>query len=468
MATTATGTTTAIVGALACQKNSFLKTFNTKVVSSYEFIPPPTAKDKQNKNNNKKKDVAVSKEFGVELEDTILFPEGGGQPYDKGTITLLPDNTKIIEVKSVLRDKLKAIHLVDELIEPGTQVRLNVDWGRRLDIMQQHTGQHLLSAVFDTYKLETLSWSMGETKDDINYIELPRKIDNDLVVEVQNKVNQLIVDSIPITVVTSDQHGHGHGQEHEHEHEHADVDISHIPDDYDLSQGGIIRIVKIGELDANPCCGTHLTSTAQIQSIALLHQSPIRGGHSRLHFICGGRVANHLRKEHEILKNVSTNQLSCSIDAVEEKIELLSLNYKKTNSTLNNLLKELASIEANKIFQNFKTHDNNNSKLAYVYRADLPEYLTSVQKELTTLINQDKTGDVDLSNKQTLVLLSGAAPNGGTIKILGPKAEELQKELKSKLSNLKGGGKGSSFQGKITKFEKGELEAVLKYLDSML
>ena len=65
---------------------------------------------------------------------------------------------------------------------------------------------------------------------------------------------------------------------------------------------GIIRIVKIGELDANPCCGTHLTSTAQIQSIALLHQSPIRGGHSRLHFICGGRVANHLRKEHEILK----------------------------------------------------------------------------------------------------------------------------------------------------------------------
>ena len=179
--------------------------------------------------------MAVSKEFGVELEDTILFPEGGGQPYDKGTITLLPDNTKIIEVKSVLRDKLKAIHLVDELIEPGTQVRLNVDWGRRLDIMQQHTGQHLLSAVFDTYKLETLSWSMGETKDDINYIELPRKIDNDLVVEVQNKVNQLIVDSIPITVVTSDQHGHG--QEHEHEHEHADIDISHIPDDYDLSQG---------------------------------------------------------------------------------------------------------------------------------------------------------------------------------------------------------------------------------------
>lgn len=449
MTVTTTGTTTAIVGALACQKNSFLKTFKTKVVSSYEFIPPPTAKDKQNKNNNKKKkDSPPCKEFGVELEDTILFPEGGGQPYDKGTITILPDN-KIIEVKSVLRDKLKAVHLVNELIEPGTQVSLNIDWNRRIDIMQQHTGQHLLSAVFDTYELETLSWSMGE---DINYIELPTKITQELIIEVQNKVNQLIVEAIPITVVTPDQHGH-------------EIDVSHLPDDYDLSKG-IIRIVKIGELDANPCCGTHLTSTAQIQSIVLLHQSPIRGGHSRLYFTCGGRVANYLRKEHEILRNVSTNQLSCAIEVVEEKVELLSLNYKKANSTLNNLLKELASIEANKIFQKFKNDHNN--KLAYVYRADLPEYLTSVQKELTTLINEDKTGDVDISNNQTLVLLSGAAPNGGTIKISGPKAEELQVELKLKLSNLKGGGKGSSFQGKITKFEKGELEAVLKYLDSKL
>ena len=75
MATTATGTTTAIVGALACQKNSFLKTFNTKVVSSYEFIPPQPPKTNKTKQQQQKKDVAVSKEFGVELEDTIFSPK---------------------------------------------------------------------------------------------------------------------------------------------------------------------------------------------------------------------------------------------------------------------------------------------------------------------------------------------------------------------------------------------------------
>ncbi|RCK63478.1 putative alanyl-tRNA editing protein alaX [Candida viswanathii] len=432
--------TSTIVGALSCQKNSFLKTFNTQVVSSYEFVPPLTSKDKQNKKSQSTK----PKEFGIEFQDTILFPEGGGQPYDKGTITILPEN-RIIDVKSVVRDKLKAVHLVDELIEPGTEVTLNVDWARRIDIMQQHTGQHLLSAVFDTFGLETLSWSMG---DEINYIELPEKINDELLGEVQERVNQLIVEGIPISVVTPDEHGH-------------EVDVSHLPDDYDLSKG-IVRIVKIGELDANPCCGTHLTSTAQIQSIALLHQAPVRGGHSRLFFTCGARVANVLRREHELLREVATNQLSCSIEAVAEKVDLLSLNARKTNSSLNSLLKELAGLEAAKIFEGFKE----GKKVAYVYRADLPDYLTAVNKELLNLINGGESS-IDLNNTQTLVLLNGAPPSGGTVKITGPEATAIQTELKQKLSNLKGGGKGSSFQGKITKFEKGELETVLKYLDSI-
>lgn len=114
--------------------------------------------------------------YGVEFEDTVLFPEGGGQPFDKGTITILNNGasseSKTVEVNAILRDKLKAVHIVDEPLEPGTQVKLQVDWDRRLDIMQQHTGQHLLSAVFDTLKLDTLSWSMGDV---INYIELPEK-----------------------------------------------------------------------------------------------------------------------------------------------------------------------------------------------------------------------------------------------------------------------------------------------------
>ncbi|KAG7660720.1 uncharacterized protein J8A68_005837 [[Candida] subhashii] len=446
---TATATTSAIVGALACQKNSFLKTLTTTVVSSFEFVPPPTSRDKQNKNNKKSPSPETKVlQYGVELEDTILFPEGGGQPFDKGTITL-PDNREI-QVKSVLRDKIKAIHITEELIEPGTTVTLTLDWKRRMDIMQQHTGQHLLSAVFDTYKLETLSWSMGDV---INYIELPEKVSEEIIAEVNEKVNNLIFEGHNIHVVTPDQHGH-------------EVDVSHLPDDYDISRG-IIRIVKIGDLDANPCCGTHLSSTSQIQAIALLHQQSIRGGHSRLYFTCGARVYEYLRKQHDILKNVSGNVLSCQIEEVFDKVNQLNLNYRKANSAVSGLLKEIANMEASKLFDRFK---NTDKLIDYIHRSDNnPEYLTLVQKEITTLINGDKSSGVDLSTKHTLVLLNGDYPSGtgGMVKILGPKAEELQPELKQRLENLKGGGKGASFQGKITKYGKGELESVLMYLDSI-
>ncbi|CAI5757187.1 unnamed protein product [Candida verbasci] len=423
--------TSTIVGALACQKNSFLKSFTTRVIASSEIVPPPTSKDKQTQNNERRK------EFAVELEDTILFPEGGGQPFDQGTI-ILPDN-KTIQVKSVLRENLRAIHLVDELIGPGTKVDLKLNWSRRIDIMQQHTGQHLLSAVFDTYDLETLSWSMGESE--LNYIELPKKIDDTIISQVQDKVDELIIENLPIKVVTPEDHG-------------EEIDTSHIPDDYDTSKG-IIRIVKIGDLDANPCCGTHLQTTGQIQSIVLLHQSPIRGGHSRLYFTCGSRVSKYLKKQNDFLKNAGA-QLSCAIEDVCDKIELLNANYKKSISTNNNLLKELANIEAKKLVETFKSKD-----AAYVYRDDASDYLSIVQKELSTLINSNKE-DIDLKSKHTLILL-----NNSMIKVLGPKSEEIQKEMKQRITNLKGGGKGTSFQGKILKFEKGELKNVLLYLDSL-
>lgn len=161
------------------------------------------------------------------------------------------------------------------------------------------------------------------------------------------------------------------------------VESSILPiflDDYDVSKG-IIRIVKIGNLDANPCCGTHLTSTSQIQAISLFHQQSIRGGHSKLFFTCGARVHKYAAKLHSILKNVSGTHLSCQIDEVVEKVGALSVSYRKSTSRESNLLREIAAIEARKVYTTWGTRE-----VEYVYRGDNnPEYLTLVQKELTTL-----------------------------------------------------------------------------------
>lgn len=440
--------TSTVVGALACQKNSFLKSCETVVLSCLEVTQEAKKADKKSKSKSKEQTPVEEpkKQFSIELADTVLFPEGGGQPSDTGTITL-PDKS-VIKVDQVLRDKLIAKHITQEPIEPGAAVTVNVDWEKRVDYMQQHTGQHLLSAVFDTYNLETLSWAMG---DKINYIELPEKISDEILEEVGAKVNELIFKALPISVVTPDSHG-------------EPIDTSHIPDDYDMSKG-IVRIVKIGEMDANPCCGTHLSSTLQIQAISLLHQLNVRGGNSKLYFLCGARVYKYLSEQNKILKG-SGALLSCQLDEITDKITMLNSNYKKALSRELLLLKELAGIEAQRCFDNF---EKNGKDVQLVYRSDNnQEYLSSFQKELSTLINQNKkTTTVDTDKKHTIVLLNGDYPSGsgGAVKLSGPRTEEIGGEIKKRLTNLKGGGKGNLFQGKIQKYEKGELESVLLYLD---
>ena len=124
-----------VVGALACQRNSFLfKGFKTEVLSCTET----TSKDKP--------------KYEVELKDTILFPEGGGQPSDSGYFKIINDEVEVAEpvlipVLSVIRKGLHAIHHINEKIESGTKIEVIVDEEKRMDHMQQHSGQHLLSAI---------------------------------------------------------------------------------------------------------------------------------------------------------------------------------------------------------------------------------------------------------------------------------------------------------------------------------
>jgi misacylated tRNA(Ala) deacylase len=113
-------------------------------------------------------------------------------------------------------------------------VRQDVDFHRRWDHMQQHTGQHLLSAIMDTYdNLETLGWGMG-AEGEMSYVEVPRKPTQEEIQEIQNKCNEAIRNNLKIRVETPDN-----------------AKIDRLPDDYDKEKG-VVRVVKIGDLDNNP------------------------------------------------------------------------------------------------------------------------------------------------------------------------------------------------------------------------
>lgn len=159
---------------------------------------------------------------------------GGGQPSDHGTITPLSGTDQTpIPIKNVQRQGLRCIIYSPKPLSPGDRIRQEVDWKRRWGHMQQHTGQHLLSAVMQNrHDLKTLGWGMG-ADESMNYVDLQRKPTEEEMQAIQNECAELIRENLPIKVETPDDAKH-----------------DKLPGDYDKSDG-VVRVIHIGDLDTN-------------------------------------------------------------------------------------------------------------------------------------------------------------------------------------------------------------------------
>jgi misacylated tRNA(Ala) deacylase len=431
-----------IVGALACQRDSYLKTFKTTVLRC-------TPLEINNNNNDKKKgskklteqpDIEFKPLYEIELQDTVLFPEGGGQPSDRGFITIEEDNdnaNKII-VLDVQRKNLRAIHITDKPIDKDVKVNIQLDWRRRLDHMQQHTGQHLLSAILDKYELPTLSWNMGDM---VNYIEIPRKLTDDEMIKISQEINDEIFNNTVINVEVDNDNN-------------IDKDTDKEPT---INQDkGVMRIVKIGSLDENPCCGTHLSSVGQIKVISLLGQMKGKNGTSKINFITGDRVYQYTAQLYDMSKKLMVT-LSSSFEELNNKAEQITLQAKKSQQRERNLNKELASLYAMQILQEIKD-EQKNKKFHYLYRQDGDlEFINKVYTDLKDqLVEYDAT--VILVSGDGAVIIGGASEST---------VNSIVIEAKKIISQLRGGGKNGRFQGKAASFVSGELDALAQYIKSL-
>lgn len=137
--------------------------------------------------------------YNVVCENTILFPEGGGQPCDYGTLNGKP-------VRQVKRQDSNAVHFVEMQVklEIGEQALLQVDWQRRFDHMQQHSGQHLITDLIETeFGYQTVSWWLGK---EVSYIELDTKqlLCRESLDLIENKANDLIRNGKEVKMVLMD------------------------------------------------------------------------------------------------------------------------------------------------------------------------------------------------------------------------------------------------------------------------
>ncbi|KAG5520233.1 hypothetical protein PMAC_001311 [Pneumocystis sp. 'macacae'] len=408
-----------IVGNLACQKNAMLKSLETQVVECRLAENLPKTYDYQGNDDL----------WEIELEDTILFPEGGGQPSDLGTINLL-DRTAVIHVLYVFRRGLDAIHLCRSPIKQGTRVRISLDWVRRKDHMQQHTGQHLLSAILERepYKIPTLSWFLGP---DISYIELLQKPTIDELEQVEARCNQVIAENMLVTV------------------ENTTETPKTLPSDYDAKKG-IIRVVSIGKLDRNPCCGTHVPSTAYLNILVLLHITPIRSTNVRLHFVVGDRAIKLLKNSFYQIKMLSSF-FSCRPEEIEEKIHLSNQNIKNLRKSERYWMFEAGESEANRI-----KNDIIHKGVSFVFKVNgNNDYFNAIIRNLGKNI------------QGVVVFCSGETQKSGQLIIIGDpkKVEAMSERVMKAVSNVKGGGK-SRWQGKVSTWKPKEIEQLQQIVEN--
>jgi alanyl-tRNA synthetase len=217
------------------------------------------------------------------LSRTILYPEGGGQPADHGWL----DQTAVTDVQRVGGE---VRHYTDRAIHVGP-VLVRLDWPRRFDHMQQHSGQHLLTAIAaERHGWPTTAFHLGVRVSDIE-LDIPGLSDAELRALEEEAVAEVRAARPVLTRrVSADTLGG------------LPVRTRGLPNDLE----GDIRLVEIEGIDLNTCGGTHVTSTAEIETIKLLGTERMRGG-TRLYYVTGGRVRARMA-EHEA-RNIALRKL---------------------------------------------------------------------------------------------------------------------------------------------------------------
>jgi len=323
----------------------------------------------------------------VVLDRTAFYPVSGGQPYDIGSL----GGASVIEVADV---EEKIVHYTSAPVKIGP-TNAEIDWPRRIDHMQQHTGQHLLSAAFiELFNFPTVSFHLGR---DVSTIDLsapsivPRHVE-----EAERRTNEIIFDDRVITV------RYGTAQELEQEGIRKKVD-----------REGILRAIEVEGFDRQPCGGTHLARTGQA-GLLLIRKLERRRDCWRLDFVCGFRALATARADHATLTQAAS-VLSCGLPEVPSVLAKLIDERRAQHSALKRLEERLAEREARSLLG---TNPGPNLDVRRLIAAILddasPDYLRLLAAKLVAeacvvaLLASRSTGHVAFAQSKGLTTDMGA------------------------------------------------------------
>jgi len=346
------------------------------------------------------------------LDQTCFYPESGGQPYDQGWI----DGERVIKV---FDEGEKVIHVLEKDIE-AEGIKGKIDWERRFDHMQQHSGQHILSQSFvELFGAKTLSFHLGES---VSTLEIDlKKASDDEVERVERRANEIVFEDREVKL-----------------HFLSEDEIGRLPLRKPPPKKKRIRVVEISDFDYTACGGTHVGRTGEVGLVKILKWERIRDN-VRFEFLCGNRALQDYSTKNMILRELS-NRYTVHESEVLSSVEKLSSDLKSQKQRSRKLEQMIAQYEAQEIIkkaegsiisQKFtdKTHEEvRNLALSIIHSGDFIVLLGLRGEERGHLILARSEGfDIDMRELIPLVSPLIKGKGGGNPSLVELVAEDKDK-----------------------------------------
>ena len=343
------------------------------------------------------------------LDRTAFYPTSGGQPHDTGTL----GEVRVVAVED---DERGVAHVIEGPVGAGQQVHGAIDWTRRFDHMQQHTGQHLLSAAFDhLFSARTESFHLGSES---STIDLGPEVNAAQIAEAELEACRVVWNDVPVSIRFV-----------------SEEEASRLPLRKEPARGGQLRLIEVEGFDLSACGGTHVSRTGEIGIIAVRGWERFRGG-TRVEFACGGRALASFQALRGVVAG-SIRHLSVHPTELPDAIARLQADLKDLRKVTRDQATRLAAYQAVEMAAGAQTA----GRLRVVVAAPEGYDATGIKWLASAIVKQPAIVAVLFTRTAPLQVVAARSPD-----LMQPDCAELLRMLFDRFGG-RGGGKPDLAQG---------------------
>ena len=366
------------------------------------------------------------------LAETCFYPTGGGQPFDLGTLGW----AAVLDVVTRPDDNA-VLHILDKPLEAGQTVSGVINWQRRFDLMQQHTGQHILSRAFEVLQDgATVGFHLTENNVTID-LDNPN-LPPEAIAEAETLANQIVMGNVAVRAWFPDAD------------ELAEIALRKISD----KVTGDVRVVSIGEFDFCACGGTHVANTGEIGMIKVIRTERTKKV-TRLEFRCGGRALADYDEKNRLLLDLA-GEMTISYRELPDAVGRLQADNKNLNKALKGAQAQLLRYEADELWTEARDADPD-AGCVVVSRIWEGREVSELNGMVQALMQKPKTVVLMAIQGDKAHMIFGCSED------LGYDVVPLLKACMETLGTNRGGGRPTMAQGGGFSASYEQLESVMEY-----